>query len=143
MNIKEKLPGLVVAGFMILGVGILASKFIGGPENSSLVSVKVPTLSAAAQKGKLAFDANCAACHGANGSGGDKGPPLVHDIYNPGHHGDESFIVAVRTGVRGHHWKFGNMPKQPQVGPEDATAIIRYVRELQLANGIVFKAHRM
>jgi len=107
------------------------------------VNVKVPSLSDVAARGKVAFDANCAACHGANASGTDQGPPLMHDIYNPGHHADGAFFVAAKVGVRQHHWPFGNMPPQPQVTEGQVAEIIRYVRELQAANGITYSPHRM
>ncbi len=71
--------------------------------------------SVAANPGRLAYADNCATCHGTVGQGSEKGPPLIHDIYNPGHHGDVSFYRAARFGVRAHHWRFGNMPPQPQV----------------------------
>lgn len=64
------------------------------------------------------------------------GPPLVHKIYEPSHHGDAAFQVAAAQGVRAHHWRFGNMPPQDGVTAGDVTAIIAYVRELQRANGI-------
>jgi cytochrome c551/c552 len=35
------------------------------------------------------------------------------------------------------------MPPQPQVSDEELAAIIRYVRELQTANGIFYRPHRM
>jgi hypothetical protein len=35
------------------------------------------------------------------------------------------------------------MPAQPQVSDSQMTAIIRYVRELQRANGIIYRRHRM
>lgn len=105
--------------------------------------VTLPDLSPQARAGQRAFDAVCAACHGRFGKGTDKGPPLLHDIYNPGHHSDAAFQSAVRRGVQQHHWNFGNMPPQPQVSDEKLAQIVRYVRELQQANGIVFKPHRM
>jgi mono/diheme cytochrome c family protein len=105
--------------------------------------VKVPDLSALAVDGKTAFDANCAACHGLNASGTDTGPPLVHDIYNPGHHGDGAFFLAAKLGVRQHHWPYGNMPPQPQVTEPQVAAVVQYIRELQLANGIGYRPHRM
>ncbi len=80
---------------------------------------------------------------GTNGAGGDRGPPLVHDIYNPGHHADAAFFFAVKRGVRGHHWAFGDMPPMPQVAEDDIYAIVRYIRELQEENGIFYKPHRM
>ena len=105
----------------------------GGP----MVNVTLPaSLTAAAQDGKILFERTCAACHGENAAGSDKGPPLVHKIYEPGHHGDQSFLLAARNGVRAHHWKFGNMPAQPGVRDVEAAAIVTYVRELQRANGI-------
>ena len=111
--------------------------------NTATQSLLLPDYSMTARAGMVAFDANCASCHGSNGTGTDKGPPLLHEIYNPGHHSDGSFVAAVRQGVRSHHWNFGNMPAQPQVNDEEITEIIRYVRELQVANGIVYREHRM
>jgi len=100
------------------------------------VSVKVPFLTAAAKRGERVFAANCAVCHGKNAAGSNSGPPLVHMIYEPSHHGDGSFISAVQNGVRQHHWNYGNMPRQPSISSRQAGQIITYVRELQRANGI-------
>ncbi len=144
MKIAERLPGLLVGAVLIGGIAVIVGKFIAPPAQTQAVNVRVPALSGQASAGKLAYDADCASCHGANAAGGgDKGPPLVHDIYNPGHHADEAFVLAVRSGVRQHHWRFGNMPPQPEVGSEEITAIVRYIRELQRANGIFYKQHRM
>ena len=107
-------------------------------DNSAIVSIELPDeLSKVAQIGKLAFQSNCLACHGENAVG-QKGvaPPLIHKIYEPSHHGDESFQRAVAVGVRAHHWKFGNMPAVEGLTRGDVKAIIAYVRELQEANGI-------
>lgn len=106
-------------------------------------SLLLPDYSMTARAGKVVFDANCASCHGINSKGTNKGPPLLHEIYNPGHHSDGSFVAAVRQGVRSHHWNFGNMPAQPQVNDQEIMEIVRYVRELQAANGIVYREHRM
>lgn len=99
-------------------------------------AVIVPALSEPAQAGQTAFNANCALCHGANAVGTNLGPPLVHKIYEPGHHQDFAFRNAVQNGVQSHHWQFGNMPPAPQVSEADVERIICYVRELQRANGI-------
>ncbi len=103
----------------------------------------VPKLSMRAEIGKTAYDGVCITCHGDVGGGTDKGPPLVHPIYNPGHHADEAFLRAVRDGVRAHHWRYGDMPAQPDVGDQKVAAIVLYIRELQRANGIVKQEHRM
>jgi len=100
------------------------------------VQVIVPELSARARDGRQAFDAHCARCHGAQAAGSAQGPPLVHRIYQPRHHGDAAFELAVKRGTRAHHWRFGDMPPQPQVSDEEIASITRYVRELQRANGI-------
>ncbi len=68
---------------------------------------------------------------------------LVHDIYNPGHHGDEAFSRAAKQGVPQHHWPFGNMQPLPDVSDEQLAAIVGYIRELQEANGIFYRPHTM
>lgn len=108
------------------------------------VAIKMPKeLSAQAKWGRMAFDQNCAACHGENGAGTEQGPPLIHDTYNPGHHDDESFYRAISSGVQQHHWSYGNMPPQSQIKPDLAGMIIKFIREVQQENGIIYKPHRM
>ena len=114
-----------------------------GASNGFVVDVKLPALTADAAKGKAAFDANCAGCHGRDAAGTGKGPPLIHEIYNPGHHSDAAFFLAVRNGVRRHHWPYGDMPRQPQVEEVQIAQIVQYVRELQAANGIRYRSHGM
>ena len=87
--------------------------------------------------GERAFAAACAVCHGTNAAGREGiAPPLVHPIHHPGHHADEAFQIAVRNGVRAHHWRFGNMPPIEGVTRAEVDTIIEYVRALQRANGI-------
>ncbi len=95
-----------------------------------------PTLSSAGQMGQIAFDDNCAACHGAKAAGSENGPPLVHKIYEPSHHADFSFVRAAKGGVRAHHWRFGDMAPVPGVTDKQIEWITKYVREMQRANGI-------
>jgi hypothetical protein len=61
---------------------------------------------------------------------------LIHRWYRPDHHADVAFTLAARRGVPQHHWKFGNMPPQPQVGDRSMQQIITFVRELQRANDV-------
>ena len=136
-------PSILVSGVVVAGLAALGWNYFSATSRGGAASVTVPRLSALASKGKVAFDANCAQCHGVNAAGTDKGPPLVHDIYNPGHHADAAFYFAAKNGVRQHHWSFGNMPPRPGVSKDDVTAIIRYIRELQVANGIRYRPHRM
>ena len=88
------------------------------------------------QSGEQKFTAKCSVCHGAGGVGTSHGPPLVHKIYEPNHHGDVAFQNAAANGVRAHHWQFGNMPKIEGVTPDDIDQIVKYVRWLQKQAGI-------
>ena len=130
---------------LILAVVLGAAGYLyfgdGGDTASAglpIVSVTVPaTLTARAQLGRKTYDANCAVCHGRNAAGQDGvAPPLVHIIYEPRHHGDESFQQAVARGVRAHHWRFGDMPPVEGLSRRDVAAVVGYIRELQRANGI-------
>ncbi len=105
---------------------------------AAIVQVTLPAqLSPEALIGKRGFDAICAACHGANGAGQNGvGPPLIHRTYEPSHHGDMSFYLATKNGVRSHHWPFGNMPPVQGLTRADVQLIVEYVRELQRANEI-------
>lgn len=143
---RQRRPSLAVTFVIIVvaaGAVFVGWKALAPLLRDTTIEVTVPKLSSIASAGKVAFDANCARCHGRNAAGTDQGPPLVHDIYNPGHHGDAAFFSAVRRGVQQHHWPFGNMPAQPHVSDAEIAAIVRYVRELQSANGITYRPHRM
>ena len=146
---------IFVGGAFIAGLGAVGWQFMQPPpaqvghsmitpdmarleDGASIVEVKLPLeLSPDAQIGKRAFDAKCAACHGDNAAG-QKGaaPPLVHKIYEPSHHADMTFVMAVQNGVRAHHWPFGNMPPVEGLTQGAVKYITRYVRELQRENGI-------
>lgn len=145
MKFSDDLPKYLTLAVLAAGLGIFVWQLPvpSGTSKGPTVDVKVPALSMLAIDGKTAFDANCATCHGINAAGTDKGPPLVHDIYNPGHHADGAFFLAAKLGVRQHHWPYGDMPPQRHVTEPQVAAIVQYIRELQLANGIRFRPHRM
>lgn len=90
----------------------------------------------AVARGETLFANNCAVCHGEAGVGTTTGPPLVHEIYEPGHHSDESFHRAVAEGVDPHHWDFGPMMPIPGLDTDEVDDIIAYVRMLQREAGI-------
>ena len=87
-------------------------------------------------QGKTLFELNCSVCHGPAGDGTTQGPPLVHIIYEPNHHGDAAFLLAASNGVRAHHWRFGDMPPLPDVTAEMVQEIVGYIRWLQRQVGI-------
>jgi mono/diheme cytochrome c family protein len=99
-------------------------------------SAEISARPMSASDGAALFASNCAVCHGPDAVGTAQGPPLVHRIYEPSHHGDDAFYRAVREGVQSHHWKFGAMPPVAGVSDEQVGRIIVYVRALQRASGI-------
>ncbi|MCL1592958.1 MAG: cytochrome c [Actinomycetia bacterium] len=137
---KYAVPMIVAA----VVVGIVFIVLSGGGESSSAprdpmtgktefdIPVQDPTLVA---EGEVLYRASCAACHGSDLTGTAVGPSHLSVIYNPDHHGDEAFAVAVVTGVRAHHWEFGDMPAIPQITEEDFNRIIAYIRENQRLRG--------
>ncbi|WP_052667210.1 c-type cytochrome [Nitriliruptor alkaliphilus] len=87
-------------------------------------------------RGAELFAANCAVCHGDAADGTAAGPPLVHEIYEPSHHSDAAFLIAVQRGVQPHHWDFGPMPPISGLDAADVADITAWVRERQREAGI-------
>ena len=95
---------------------------VGEPIESVLVPDQISDLGLL---GKNIFDLKCQSCNGINAAGRHEiGPPLVHKIYEPSHHSDQSFYRAVALGVRSHHWPFGNMAAVEGLAKSDVKAII-------------------
>ncbi len=82
-------------------------------------------------EGERRYNRSCAQCHGVLAAGTDAGPPLVHRTYEPSHHSDAAFQLAVTRGVRAHHWSFGNMPPVPDMDSTAIAGVTAYVRWLQ------------
>ena len=112
----------------------LGAQFAGSASLGS--GVVIPELTEAGNRGQAAFAKFCASCHGVDAAGTGSGPPLIHKIYHPGHHGDMAFVMAARQGSQAHHWKFGDMPPVAGISDAGIAEIIRFVREVQKANGI-------
>jgi cytochrome c5 len=100
---------------------------------SEVALAPVPTEQA---DGEAQFNQFCADCHGQGAMGTDKGPPLVHQLYVPSHHGNAAFVSAAVNGVQAHHWQFGDMPPVAGITGEQVRAITLYVRWLQEQQGI-------
>lgn len=108
----------------------------GQENNKGGLAVPPAGFTADAKQGGQLFKENCARCHGVEGKGTNQGPPLVHIIYEPSHHSDLAFYMAIQNGVQSHHWQFGNMPSIPGVNPEQAGHIVAYIRMEQQKAGI-------
>lgn len=81
------------------------------------------------------YAANCASCHGEDLRGTDQGPSHLSRVYEPSHHADGAFQLAVLIGSRQHHWDFGNMPPVEGLSEGDVDAIVAFVRENQRLEG--------
>ena len=134
MNGKWIFLGISAAVVIVVSAAGWQSLMSSG--SGAHLDVAVPQLSADAERGARVFAANCSTCHGENAAGSDRAPPLAHKIYESSHHGDQSFLAAVRNGVRRHHWQYGNMLPQPGVSNRQVAQIVTYAREMQRANGI-------
>ena len=129
MRTRYKAAGLAGGAVLALGAWFANAASLGG-------SIAIPDLSEAGARGQVAFGAYCATCHGADAGGTNSGPPLIHKIYHPGHHGDMAFVMSARNGSRAHHWNFGDMPPVAGVTDAELADLIAFVREVQKANGI-------
>jgi cytochrome c len=137
MNTKQLFKNL----FFTAAIGVSAMS--NADHRDGHVNVTVGELSGRAEFGQKVFNGTCAACHGENGSGSQKGPPLIHDIYNPGHHSNQAIVNAIKHGVRAHHWPYGDMPAQEKIGFAETMAVIEFIREVQTQNGVERRAHNM
>ena len=131
---RTRLAAAVAAAALGLSVG-LAVTSAQAKTPLDPAKVKLPEMTPALNLGKLNYDVKCAACHGINAAGTDKGPTFLHRVYHPGHHGDGAFFLAKR-GVRAHHWPFGDMPPVAGVSDAQIEKVVLYVRALQRVNGI-------
>ena len=123
-------PRPIAAAIVAVAVTALALLACGNSEPATSDSEDVLAT------GQAAFESRCSGCHGIGAIGSTAGPPLVHKLYEAGHHPDWAFRNAMSNGVRSHHWNFGDMPPVEGVTEDDATAIICYVRDLQRQAGI-------
>jgi mono/diheme cytochrome c family protein len=129
---------LPISGILVLGAisllwftDLLSHQHEPPPSPSSTRTQMPPEFAT----GEALFHTHCAGCHGPAGVGTAQGPSFLSRVYVPSHHSDASFYLAVKQGVRAHHWNFGNMPALPHVTDAEVTQIIAYVRKLQQQAG--------
>ena len=127
---------LVAGLFLIAGFGVLVTLTKKPEPPRQAAQPPASENMTQISQGKSLFSRNCMRCHGPEAKGTRIGPPLVHKYYEPSHHGDAAFFMAVTRGVKSHHWKFGDMAPVPGVKPEDVALIVKYVRWLQRKAGI-------
>ena len=94
-------------------------------------STESPPPSQAESRAAEVYAANCDSCHGVDLRGTDKGPSLLSIVYEPSHHGDDSFRSAIANGAPQHHWNFGGMPPIEWLSEAQVDAVIAFVRAEQ------------
>lgn len=112
--------------------------FIGGMAQAQTMPIPKPSpgLMPNPAQGKKLYGPHCASCHGAELKGNDKGPPMLHKVYEPSHHSDAAFQLAVKRGARAHHWQFGDMPPVPALTTDEVAHITAFIRAEQRKVGI-------
>ncbi|WP_037374497.1 c-type cytochrome [Sedimenticola selenatireducens] len=116
---------------------LLTACDVPGPEaRRQALHLPPPGFKGIVEKGIEPFEKYCMVCHGVKGRGTDQGPPLIDRVYRPDHHADLSFHIAVRDGVKSHHWRHGDMQPIPLITPEETEHIVAYIREEQRRVGI-------
>lgn len=121
---------------MIRSAALLLAAVVATIPSAQAQEIREPELTGPLATGKFVFTAKCAACHGRQGQGTDKGPPFLSPVYHPGHHGDEAFRRAARNGTRAHHWTFGDMPPVKGLSDAHLEQVIAWIRALQHENGV-------
>lgn len=87
------------------------------------------------ERGAQVYASSCASCHGADLRGTEKGPSHLSIVYEPNHHGDDSFRSAIANGTPQHHWAFGDMEPVAGLSDADVEAVIAFVRFEQERQG--------
>lgn len=75
-------------------------------------------------RGAQRFMEYCAGCHGADGMGGDKAPPLV-SASNSTHPSDSELFRIVRDGTK------GGMPPFAQIGDANIRAVVEFLSKIR------------
>ncbi|MFA5564678.1 MAG: cytochrome c [Acidimicrobiia bacterium] len=87
------------------------------------------------EQGEAVYQDACASCHGTDLRGTNDGPPLLSQVYEPGHHPDIAFVSAIKNGSPAHHWGFGDMSPVPGLDDNEIDAVISYIRQQQETHG--------
>ncbi len=123
-------------GWLLVALAILAVSCVGDQDATSTADIEsqIPR-DDLLEAGAGLYAASCAECHGADLTGTDRGPSHLSIVYEPSHHSDAAFALAVKNGVRAHHWDFGPMLPVEGLSKSDVEAIVAFVRNEQRREG--------
>ncbi len=122
----------LIAPVIVLGL-MISTQAISAELSTKTQSPSVP---AELNLNKMLYGKFCSSCHGVDLKGTKQGPPFLHRVYHPSHHGDGAFFLAAKKGARAHHWKFGNMPPVAGTNEGIIASIVKYIRYVQKQAGI-------
>jgi cytochrome c oxidase cbb3-type subunit 3 len=80
-------------------------------------------------KGRRVFELRCATCHGLDGLGGEHAPDIIRQTAVSSL-SDQALLDLIHDGI-----PQGGMPAFPEMGQEDAQALVAYLRFLQGKSG--------
>jgi mono/diheme cytochrome c family protein len=120
--------GRTVPTGVLIGLAIVMGAC--GSDTSTL-----PATADASGQGAEVYASSCASCHGADLRGTEKGPSQLSIVYEPNHHGDDSYRSAIANGAPQHHWSFGDMAPVEGLSDDDVEAVIAYIRSEQQRQG--------
>jgi cytochrome c oxidase cbb3-type subunit III len=118
--------GLILAA-LVCGFGGMAGGFVGAAaqEATSPPPAKANTVDAARMaEARKTFTGICAACHGTDGHGGERGPDIASRAVAG--RSDEKLFRTVKNGI-----SETGMPNFAYLGDDRIGAIVGYLRELQ------------
>lgn len=119
---------------MALIAALMLLSACAGPGIGGTAELSVPDAELVAAGAGL-YATSCASCHGVDLRGTERGPSHLSEVYEPNHHADGAFLLAVRRGVAPHHWSFGPMPAIEGLSDADVEAIVAFVRDTQGREG--------
>jgi mono/diheme cytochrome c family protein len=116
----------------VLALALVLASLGGCGDDGTLAATRAPL---ADHPGAEAYAAHCASCHGTDLRGTEDGPSHLSWVYEPNHHPDRAFEMAIRLGVRAHHWSFGDMLPVEDIADDEIPLVISYVRAVQDREG--------
>ena len=144
MKKRQRMAMLAVIAWIVFGAvaALVYVALSGEGDDGVTVEVIAAELSEEAIQGEALFKANCPGVPRRERGGHEAGSAADSRHLQSGSPFGQGFLSGGRRlGVRAHHWPYGDMPPQPQVKEAEVALIIRYIRELQEANGIVYKRY--
>lgn len=108
-----------------LWIVLVYATLAGMPDRSHAQQSGKSSRDESSTEGKQIFSTTCAACHGLDGGGGERGPDISHrrEVQRLS---DKALLQIIREGVPGTR-----MPAFGSLGTASTHSVVRYLRSLQ------------